>query len=64
MHAQIGEGDLAARFYRMASDAAQEKIQRFYNREPDKWPVNDVSGQPQWSGVSRFYRMASDTAQE
>lgn len=47
MHAQIGEGDLAARFYRMASDAAQEKIQRFYNREPDKWPVNDVSGQPQ-----------------
>ncbi|VDI11955.1 Hypothetical predicted protein [Mytilus galloprovincialis] len=26
MHAHIGEGDLAARFYRMASDVAQEKF--------------------------------------
>ncbi|XP_052073420.1 uncharacterized protein LOC127711418 [Mytilus californianus] len=26
MHAQVGEGDLAARFYRMASDVAQEKF--------------------------------------
>ncbi|VDI24513.1 Hypothetical predicted protein [Mytilus galloprovincialis] len=38
MHAQIGEGDLASRFYRMASDAAQEKSRDFLTG-------NQISGQ-------------------
>ncbi|CAC5369398.1 unnamed protein product [Mytilus coruscus] len=38
MYAQIGEGDLAARFYRMASDAAQEKSRNFITG-------NQISGQ-------------------
>ncbi|CAG2185732.1 unnamed protein product [Mytilus edulis] len=40
MHAQVGEGDLAARFYRMASDMAQEKFR-------DCTAADQISGQTQ-----------------
>ncbi|XP_052073415.1 uncharacterized protein LOC127711415 [Mytilus californianus] len=40
MHAQVGEGDQAARFYRMASDEAQEKFR-------DCTAADQISGQTQ-----------------
>ncbi|CAC5399338.1 unnamed protein product [Mytilus coruscus] len=40
LHAQVGEGDLAARFYRMASDVAQEKFR-------DCLAADQISGQTQ-----------------